>query len=315
MKKKINFIYTGQGSQYPGMLDELAETAKKYPVLKRVFEEASDTLGYDVVSTAANPELVGLTEYTQPLLVTQEYAQSFMYSNTKDNPGVMKSAAGHSLGEYSALLSTGSVGFSKTLLAVRKRGQLMQRAVPLGVGSMAALTTKTKSENFGKDISNILSKSGLELSVANYNSLSQIVISGAKSDMSKANDLLIEGLSDYKKVRFIPLDVSAPFHSPMMTTIESEYEQYIRGLSYFENNTNLTSVYSNYSSGFYKGTEADFYEKLKKQISSPVRWTEIMKKVVDNKSECDIIVEIGPKPILKGMFRTMNVDVDFFEGV
>lgn len=314
MKKKINFVYTGQGSQYPGMLDKISKTAERYPVLARVLEEASDTLGYDVVKTAADESLVGLTQYTQPLLVTYEYAQSFMYSNLSDTPGVMHTAAGHSLGEYSALLSTASTGFAKSLLAVKKRGELMQRAVPVGVGTMAALTTKTKSENFGKDITEILSSSGLNLSVANYNSLSQIVISGAVSDIPHAKELLTKGLSEYKKVRFIPLSVSAPFHSPMMQTIEEEYGDYIRDLALFENGVNLKLVYSNYSSDFYDGTEQDFYEKLKKQISNPVRWTEIMKKVVDNKSECGIILEIGPKPVLKGMFRTIDEDVDFFEG-
>lgn len=314
MKKKVNFVYTGQGSQYPGMLDRLSEKAKEYPVLNRVLEEASDTLGYDVVNTAADESLVGLTEYTQPLLVTYEYAQSFMYGNVTEDPGVLKTAAGHSLGEYSALLSTASVGFAKTLLAVKKRGELMQKAVPIGVGSMAALTTKTKTETFSKDITRILKESGLNLSVANYNSLSQVVISGKCTDLPVAKDILTQELSDYKKFRFIPLDVSAPFHSPMMHTIETEYEEYIRNIGLYENGVNLESVYSNYSSGFYDGTEDDFYEKLKKQISNPVRWTEIMKKVVDNSSECDIILEIGPKPVLKGMFRTINAEVDFFEG-
>lgn len=315
MKKNVlNFVYTGQGSQYAGMFQELTNISEKFPMLKGVFEEASDSLGYDVLKVSEDEEKVNLTEYTQPLLVAYEYAKGFYNELGTGNKayGLVNFTAGHSLGEYSALLAHGVTNFASTLKAVQKRGQLMQGAVPVGVGAMAALTCKGDGTNFGNKISKVLKNVTSKVNVANFNSENQVVISGLKSEFDKARDALMDSLSDdYKKVRFIPLNVSAPFHSPMMETIEDEFESFIKEVKLFANNTNLRYVYSNFTGSLYDGTEEGFYENLKRQISGSVRWTEIMKKMIGSLEGEDRIVEIGPKPILQGMFRTLGQEIHF----
>lgn len=314
MKKKVNFVYTGQGSQYPGMLSALSRASEAFPVVKQVFEEASDTLKYDVLKMSQDEEKVNLTEYTQPLLVTYEYAKSFCTDLASGDKlsNLVNYTAGHSLGEYSALLAHGATKFSSALKAVQKRGQLMQGAVPVGKGAMAALMCKGDATAFGDKIAKVLKYAAPNVSVANFNSESQVVISGLKSEFDQARDALMDSLSEsYKRVRFVPLNVSAPFHSPMMKTIESEFEAFIRDVNLLENSTNLRYIYSNFTGSLYDGSEEGFYENLKKQISGSVRWTEIMKKMIHNLKDGESIVEIGPKPVLQGMFRTMNQDVIF----
>lgn len=312
--KKVSFVYTGQGSQYPGMLDILAKKSQVFPVIKNIFEEASDTLKYDILKVSQDEEKVNLTEYTQPLLVAYQYAKSFYNELAEETrrPSLVKFTAGHSLGEYSALLSHGVVKFSNALLAVQKRGQLMQSAVPVGVGTMAALTCKGDAHGFGENIKRVLSSVTENVTVANYNSESQVVISGLKEEFDKARDALMDTLTeDYRKVRFIPLNVSAPFHSPLMKTIEEEFLSFIKDKKLLANNTNLRYVYSNFTGSLYDGSEDGFYNNLKKQVSGSVRWTEIMKKMIANLEDGEIIEEIGPKAVLQGMFRAMNKDIKF----
>lgn len=313
-KRKLNFVYTGQGSQYAGMMSGLLRASARFPTIKTVFEEASDTLGYDVVKTSEDEEKVNLTEFTQPLLVAYEYAKSFHneLSTGDKRYGLVNFTAGHSLGEYSALLAHGVTKFSSALKAVQKRGQLMQGAVPVGKGAMAALMCKGDALDFGKNIAKVLREHAPNVNVANYNSNNQVVISGLKKEFDQARDALMDSLTEnYRRVKFVPLNVSAPFHSPLMQSIEDEFESFIKENKLLENITNLRYVYSNFTGTLYDGSEEGFYENLKKQISGSVRWTDIMSSMIGSLDEEEEIVEVGPKPVLQGMFRAMGQDIKF----
>ncbi|MCV6604881.1 MAG: ACP S-malonyltransferase, partial [Porticoccaceae bacterium] len=206
MTNQLAFVFPGQGSQKIGML---ADIAAQFPVVEATFEEASQVLGYDLWDRVQNgeQEQINLTECTQPLLLTASVA---MWRVWQEKGGAQPSLmAGHSLGEWSALVCSGVVAFADAVELVRSRGAYMQEAVPKGVGAMAAI--------IGLDDEVIVSAcklaSGDEVVVpVNFNSPGQVVIAGHAGAVERA----MEACKDAGAKRALPLPVSAPFHTPLM---------------------------------------------------------------------------------------------------
>ncbi len=285
------FVFPGQGSQRPGMAKDFYD---QYPVAKAVFDEASAAIDVDLPSLifAEDDPKLNLTEYTQPAILTVEMAMVRVieqeYSKKADY------FAGHSLGEYTALAAAGVVDFADAVKIVRKRGNLMQTAVPEGKGAMAALMLENiESTNYRE----IVAKHDAD--VANLNSADQVVISGAKAAVEGAVAEIRESIEGMNAVF---LNVSAPFHSRMMEPIEEEFRSY---LTSFNLRPELSGkVLSNFSGTFHRPDT--LVDHLVRQISGSVRWIENMQALIDTKAS---IVEIGPNRPLGKFFQTLGAEV------
>ncbi|HYO84159.1 MAG TPA: ACP S-malonyltransferase, partial [Bryobacteraceae bacterium] len=208
---KTAFLFPGQGSQFPGMGKSLSEN---YPEARLVFEEADDALGFSIsrVCFEGPEEHLKLTENTQPALVTVEVAAFRVLVREGLRPQIV---AGHSLGEYSALVAAGSLAFADAVRLVRKRGCFMQKAVPKGVGAMAAILKLSEGK-----LDSILAEAaqGEVVSAANFNSPDQIVIAGHAGAVGRAASLAKAAGAK----RAVMLPVSAPFHCPLMKPAEEQ---------------------------------------------------------------------------------------------
>ncbi len=286
-------VFPGQGSQRTGMAQDFYD---QYPTAKRTFEEASDAAGEDLTALCfqEDPRL-DLTEFTQPAILTAEIA---MFRVLQETHGFSPSYfAGHSLGEYTALVAAEVIPFTDAVKIVRKRGALMQGAVPAGVGSMAAvIMNEIDSPQFRE----IVSKNGAEL--ANVNSLEQIVISGKKEAVEAAGEELAKTYGE--SVNVVPLPVSAPFHSSMMQVIEGEFKEFIGGFEPSFKKENSSKVVSNFSSEFHQADT--LIENLVKQISGSVKWVENMRLL---SGRAEKIIEVGPNRPLGKFFKSVGVDV------
>ena len=289
------FVFPGQGSQYPGMGEELA---KSFPEAAAVFEEADDVLGFSVSKLCfAGPEAeLKLTENTQPALLTVSVAVSRVLASRGVVPEVL---AGHSLGEYSALVASGSLSFADAIRLVRNRGLFMQEAVPVGIGSMAAIIGMDLQavEEICKSIE--AGSEGSIVSPANENSPGQVVISGHVDAVAAASEIALEkGAS-----RAIPLQVSAPFHCGLMKYAEEKMSTLLDNTEFRElevpliNNVDAEAITT--------GDQAR--EGLKRQICSMVKWTDTIRKLkAMGVSEA---VEAGPGRVLAGLFRKTDRDI------
>ncbi len=285
-------VFTGQGSQRPGMAQDFAESSD---AAKRIFDEASEAIGEDMADLCfTENDRLNLTEYTQPAIVTAEIA---IYSAIRESYGFEASYfAGHSLGEYAALVAAGVVPFAAAVKIVKERGRLMQAAVPEGVGKMAALLA---SEIESTDFASITKDAGAE--VANYNSAGQIVISGKAEAIEKASAQLAE---KYPEMRIIPLEVSAPFHSSLMAEIEPAFKEYLEQFLPEMDLSKGAAVLSNFTGGFHQPDE--LIQNLVRQISGSVRWTDNMRALIDTGAS---IYEVGPNKVLTKFFATLGVTV------
>jgi malonyl CoA-acyl carrier protein transacylase len=285
-------VFTGQGAQRPGMGQDFVEI---YPESKAIFQQASDAIGEDMEALCFNENTkLDLTEYTQPAIITTEIA--ILKALEKGYGFQAQYFAGHSLGEYAALVAAGVFLFQDTIKIVKKRGQLMQKAVPEGIGAMAALLM----ENIEKtEFASICSKMGAE--IANYNSASQIVISGKKECVDKAMEKLG---STYAEMKIVVLPVSAPFHSSLMKEIEDEFKDYLNSFSSNFDLGKAGSVLSNFTGTFH--TPESVIANLVKQISGSVQWIQNMKEMIKTGAE---IYEIGPNKVLSKFFGTLDVQV------
>lgn len=288
----IAYLFPGQGSQYAGMGSDLAGN---FPIARRVFEEANDALGFDLAALCFNgpEEDLRLTANTQPaILTTSIAAMRVLEAETDFSPAF---AAGHSLGEYSALVCAGALSFADAVRTVRLRGTFMQEAVPVGTGSMAAV--------LGLDLETLdmvcrEAAQGQVVSPANYNSDGQVVIAGHAEAVARA----IELAKEQGAKRAMPLPVSAPFHCRLMVPAGERLAHVLAGIKVSEM---TIPVISNVEAT--PNQDADrVRDLLVQQVSAPVRWQETITCMVT--LGVDHFIEIGPGKVLAGLVKRMAKD-------
>jgi [acyl-carrier-protein] S-malonyltransferase len=290
--RQLAIYFPGQGSQSPGMGKDLAE---KFPVARQVFEEADDALGFAIsrLCFEGPAEDLQLTENTQPAILTVSVAafRAMMEAGISAPSFV----AGHSLGEYSALVAAGALSLSDAVRTVRARGRYMQEAVPVGTGAMAAVLGGEFDE-----IQRVCDEAsqGQVCSVANLNSPNQAVIAGNTEAVDRAVDLL-NGVA--KKV--IKLKVSAPFHCALMKPAQERLAADLERLSFREP---FMPVVTNVDA---RATTApdELRDALVRQVSAPVRWVDSMQLLIEQ--SVGTFVEAGPGKVLSGLMRQINRDV------
>jgi [acyl-carrier-protein] S-malonyltransferase/trans-AT polyketide synthase/acyltransferase/oxidoreductase domain-containing protein len=301
--KNIAVVFPGQGSQRPGMGKDFYE---QIPVCRETYEEAADALGWDVSAMCfGEDEKLNLTEYTQPCIVTTEIAM--LRGLSKRYGFASEYFGGHSLGEFTALVAAGVMSLAETLKIVQTRGKLMQEAVPIGVGGMAAII----SESIDIDILLKLIED-LPVDVANINSANQVVISGELSALPEIEKRLAQILPSEKPFRFIHLNVSAPFHSRLMKTIEKRFADTLEKVGKNLNPQNASKVTSNFTGSFHSEDISGIREKLVNQISNTVQWRENMQSLAVKAEE---IYEIGPARPLREFFKTIGVTCQSITGL
>src|SRR5271170_6695632 len=289
---KVAFVFPGQASQYPGMGKELAE---KHPSARAVFDEADKALGFSIskICFEGTEEELKLTANTQPAILTVSVAVYRVLAENGLNPDFV---AGHSLGEYSALVAAGALKFSDAVQLVRKRGTYMQEAVPAGVGAMAAIMGLSPAvvADACKRASN-----GEVCSAANLNSPEQTVISGHAAAVKRA----VEIASQLGAKRAVILPVSAPFHSALMMPAQVKLEKDLRATKFSDLKVPLvTNVDADTIS---TGDEAR--EALIRQVTMPVRWEESMRMLLDE--GVTTFIEVGPGRVLTGLMRQIERSV------
>jgi [acyl-carrier-protein] S-malonyltransferase len=289
---KVAFVFPGQASQYPGMGKELAD---RYPVARAVFEEADRTLGFSIskICFAATEDELKLTANTQPAILAVSVAAARVLAENGITPDFV---AGHSLGEYSALVAAGSLNFSDAIQLVRKRGTYMQEAVPTGEGAMAAIMGLSPA--VVQDACKRAAE-GEVCTPANVNSPDQTVISGHASAVKRA----VEIASQQGAKRAVILPVSAPFHSPLMMPAQVKLENDLR-----------TTKFSDLKVPVVTNVDADTIETgdqardaLIRQVTMPVRWEESMRMLLDE--GVTTFIEVGPGRVLTGLMRQIERSV------
>ncbi len=293
--KCIAVVFPGQGSQRPGMGKEFYE---QISVCRETYQEASDTLGWDVAAMCfGEDEKINLTEYAQPCILATETA---MYRGLVERYNFAPQYfGGHSLGEFTALVAARVMPFARLLTIVQARGKLMQEAVPVGVGGMSAVISEGLD---AKKLSEILR--GLPIDVANINSINQVVISGEAAAMPQAEKRLSQALGGEKPFRFVPLNVSAPFHSRFMKTIEESFFWTLKEAGRGLVPEHAVQVTSNFTGAFHSDSVTKIIQNLVSQISNTVNWRENMQGLATRSTN---VYEIGPGRPLREFFKTINV--------
>ncbi len=301
MKEQIvSAVFPGQGSQRPGMGKDFYDNLD---ISKQTYEEASDALGWDVAPLCfGDDERLNLTEYAQPCIVATEIA---MLRGIREIYGVEPQYfGGHSLGEYTGLVAAGVIPFPEAIRAVHIRGRLMQEASPPGMGGMTAVIGESL------DIDAIASAlENLPIDIANINSANQVVLSGAADSMETACKRITvvfggKGTDHSGSLRFVPLQVSAPFHSRFMNTIKDVFREKLTAFSASIKPETANRVTSNCSGTFHSRNTDDIIENLVAQISSAVNWRDNMQVLAETSGR---IFEIGPSRPLKGFFASIGI--------
>ncbi len=286
---KIAFLFPGQASQYPGMGRDLAE---HYPESRAVFDEADAALGFSIskICFEGSEEALKQTENTQPAILTVSFAA---YRALEKRGIVPDFAAGHSLGEYSAVVSAGGLSFSDAVKIVRGRGRYMQEAVPSGEGAMAAILGLPPAE-----VADICKKAaGNEVvSPANLNSPEQTVISGGAAAVKRA----VEIASQSGAKRAVMLPVSAPFHCEMMAPAQKRLEPDLRVAKF--NSLKFPVVTNVDAEAISTGDEAR--DALIRQVTQPVRWLDSIHEMLE--AGVMLFVEVGPGKVLTGLLRQID---------
>lgn len=288
------FVFPGQGSQYAGMGKDVAE---KYPAARRVFEEIDDALGFSVSKLCFEgpDEKLKLTENTQPAILA---VSSALHAVLEEHGATRRDlVAGHSLGEYSAIVSVGGLKAAEAATIVRARGKFMQEAVPVGTGGMAALIGPSVED--ARAICEEAAQ-GEVVSVANINAPGQIVIAGTKGGIDRA----IEAAKKRGVRRALVLPVSAPFHCELMKPAAERLEPLLDAVSFKDlwfalvSNVDASPI----------GTATAVRNALLRQVASPVRWVESVERMIA--MGVKRIVEIGPGNVLTGLVKRIDPSVE-----
>jgi [acyl-carrier-protein] S-malonyltransferase len=288
------FVFPGQGSQYAGMGRDVAE---KYPVARRVFDEIDEALGDSISRLCFDgpEEQLKLTENTQPAILA---VSSALHAVLEEAGAARRDlVAGHSLGEYSAIVSVGGLTAPQAARIVRARGRFMQEAVPVGSGGMAALIGP------GVDEARAICEEAAEeevLSVANINAPGQIAIAGTKGGIARA----IEVARKRGVKRALPLPVSAPFHCELMKPAQERLRPILEEAPFKDL---WVSLISNVDASPI-GTATAVRNALLRQVAAPVRWVESVQRMVA--MGVRRFVEVGPGTVLAGLIRRIDPSVE-----
>ncbi len=292
----LAFVFPGQGSQSLGMLNELAAN---YPEVKHVFEQASDTLGTDLWSliTHGPEEALNQTQNTQPAMLAAGVAVWQIWCKLSNiRPAWM---AGHSLGEYTALVCSDAMSFEDGIKLVAARGQLMQEAVPAGVGAMAAILGLEDHQV----VKACMDTAGTEIvSAANFNSPGQVVIAGHVAAVERA--MLAAKAAGAKRVLLLP--VSVPSHCALMKPAAQKLEGHLQNIAI---DTPKMTLIHNVDVASHSAPEV-IHNALKEQLYKPVRWSDSVKFMHDQGVTC--FVECGPGKVLIGVDKRIVKDAEHF---
>ena len=292
MQKNLAFVFPGQGSQSLAMLADFSE----HEVVQATFSEASAALGYDLWQLVQQGpvEKLNQTNFTQPALLTASVAVwRLWHASTANTPAML---AGHSLGEYSALVCAGVLSLADAVKLVEKRGEFMQASVPEGVGAMAAV--------IGLDDKMIIeacfkAQNGDVVSAVNFNSPGQVVIAGHKAAVERAGVLCKEAGAK----RVLPLPVSVPSHCALMKDAAEKLAEEFNNVTF---NTPNISVVNNVDVAIETSVEA-IKIALIKQLYSPVRWTETIQFLAE--SGIEQAIEAGPGKVLQGLLKRIDKSI------
>lgn len=292
---KLAYLFPGQASQYSGMGRDLAEN---FPESRAVFDEADAVLGFSIskMCFGGSEDDLKLTENTQPAI----FAVSVAALRALEKRGIVSDfVAGHSLGEYSALVAAGSLDFATGVSLLRKRGQFMQEAVPRAEGAMAAIMGLSPA-----DVAEICKKAADHevVSPANLNSPEQIVISGHAAAVKRA----VEIASQWGAKRAVMLPVSAPFHCALMEPAQKKLEPELRAAAFSALRIPLITNVD--AQAITSGEEAR--DALIRQVTMPVRWLESIRELIEQ--GVSIFVEVGPGKVLAGLLRQIDRSVRCF---
>ncbi len=293
MQNNLAFVFPGQGSQTVGMLADFADDT----IVQSTFNEASQVLNYDVWQLVSQGpvEKLNQTNYTQPALLTASVA---MYRLWQHKNSLMPAfLAGHSLGEYSALVCADVFTLADAVKLVEKRGEFMQASVPEGIGAMAAvigLADQAIIEACAQASENEV------VSAVNFNSPGQVVIAGHKAAVERAGKLCKEAGAK----RVLPLPVSVPSHCALM---KEAAEKLARALDDINFNKPSTAVINNVDVAIENDAQA-IKQALIRQLYNPVRWTETINKLSDK--GVDTILELGPGKVLQGLIKRINKNIN-----
>ena len=282
-------IFPGQGSQSVGMMSDLADN---FPIVNDTFTEASDTLGFDLWKLVQNDkEAINQTQNTQPAMLAAGYATYRVLKGEFDiSPACM---AGHSLGEYTALVAVGSLDYSDAIQLVTKRAQLMQSAVPKGVGAMAAIlglddatVVKVCGEFIGEGV----------VEAVNFNATGQVVIAGNKNAVESAcDDMKAAGAK-----RAVLLPVSVPSHCSLMSDAAEEFSGAVNSLEFRMGDI---GVIHNFDASIANNIN-EIKSKLVSQLHKPVLWTDTVKSM--HNTGVEKLIECGPGKVLAGLTRRIE---------
>ncbi len=291
--EKAAFVFPGQASQYVGMGKEFFDS---YEESRAIFKQADQALGFSIsrLCFEGTEEEVQLTANTQPAILTASIATWVLLRDSGVKPDYV---AGHSLGEYSALVAAESLSFEDAVSLVRKRGQYMQEAVPVGKGAMAAIIALERSK-----VDKICQQAGEGVQPANYNSPMQIVISGTKGGVDKAMELALQ--EGAKRATLLP--VSAPFHSQLMLPAQERLKVDIESTAF---HPLLIPLITNVDAKVIHTTQ-DAKDSLIRQVASPVRWEDSMRHLIAQ--GVSTFVEVGPGRVLSNLMKRIDKEVKIF---